>query len=187
MVAVAIMALAFEAEAWRRRYPYCQSRAARSVEIERSHLWMADSHEKIAALYRRRAADPRESARYNNEQAVIFARAARTERAKAKRAADRGTDYRRAALNPWLPITPDDVPYLRDKEKELNGVLAADAAAAGATYVDVYGPSLGHDACQLPGVRWVEPLIPLAPAAPVHPNALGMQGMAGVLVAAMAR
>jgi lysophospholipase L1-like esterase len=88
---------------------------------------------------------------------------------------------------PFLPIAPDDVPYLRDKEKELNAVLAADAAAAGATYVDVYGPSLGHDACQLPGVRWVEPLIPLAPAAPVHPNALGMQGMAGVLVAAMAR
>jgi hypothetical protein len=108
MVAVAIAALAFEAEAWRRRYPYCQSRAARSAEIERSHLWMADSHEKIAALYRKRAADPRESARFNNEQAVIFARAARIERTKAKRAADRGRDYRRAALNPWLPIAPDE-------------------------------------------------------------------------------
>ena len=69
---------------------------------------MADSHEKIAALYRKRAADPRESARFNNEQAVIFARAARNERAKAKRAADRGSDYRRAALNPWLPIVPDE-------------------------------------------------------------------------------
>jgi len=88
---------------------------------------------------------------------------------------------------PLLPIAPDDVPYLRDKEKELNAVLATQAAAAGATYVDVYGPSIGHDACQLPGTRWVEPLIPLAPAAPVHPNALGMAGMAGVLLAAMAR
>lgn len=88
---------------------------------------------------------------------------------------------------PFLPIAPADVPYLRDKEKELNAVLAADATTAGATYVDVYGPSLGHDACQLPGVRWVEPLIPLAPAAPVHPNALGMQGMAAVLLAAMGR
>jgi hypothetical protein len=108
MVAVAIAALAFEAESWRRRYPYCQSRAARSVEIEESHLWMADSHEKISALYRKRAADPRESARFNDEQAVIFARAARTERARAKRAADRGQAYRRAALYPWLPIAPDD-------------------------------------------------------------------------------
>jgi lysophospholipase L1-like esterase len=86
---------------------------------------------------------------------------------------------------PLLPIAPDDVPYLRDKEKELNAMLATQAAAAGATYVDVYTPSIGHDACQLPGVRWVEPLIPLSPAAPVHPNALGMQGMATVLAGAM--
>ena len=109
MVAVAITALAVEAEAWRRRYLYCQSRAARSVEIERSHLWMADSHAKIAALYRKRAADPRESARFNNEQWVIFTTAARTERAKAKRAADRGQAYRRAALYPWLPILSEEV------------------------------------------------------------------------------
>lgn len=86
---------------------------------------------------------------------------------------------------PLLPIAPADVPYLRDKEKELNAMLAAQAAAAGATYVDVYTPSIGHDACQLPGVRWVEPLIPLSPAAPVHPNALGMQGMAAALAGAM--
>lgn len=59
------------------------------------------------------------------------------------------------------------------------------AAAAEATYVDVYGPSIGHDACQLPGTRWVEPLVPLL-AAPVDPNALGMQAMAAALLAAMA-
>ena len=87
---------------------------------------------------------------------------------------------------PVMPFTPGDVPYIRDKEKELNAMLATQAAAAGATYVDVYGPSIGHDACQLPGVRWVEPLIPLAPAAPVHPNALGMRGMADALLAALA-
>lgn len=86
---------------------------------------------------------------------------------------------------PLLPIAPHDVPYLRDKEKELNAMLAARAAAAGATYVDTYRPSIGHDACQLPGARWVEPLLPLAAAAPVHPNALGMQAMAQVLMAAM--
>jgi lysophospholipase L1-like esterase len=86
---------------------------------------------------------------------------------------------------PLLPIAPDDVAYLRDKEKELNAMLASQAVGAGATYVDVYTPSIGHDACQLPGVRWVEPLVPLAPAAPVHPNALGMQGMATVLAGAM--
>lgn len=87
---------------------------------------------------------------------------------------------------PSMPIAPLDVPYLRDKEKELNAMLATRAAAAGATYVDVYGPSVGHDACQLPGIRWVEPVVPLSPAAPVHPNALGMQGMAAVVGAAVA-
>jgi len=88
---------------------------------------------------------------------------------------------------PSLPISPADVGYLRDKEKELNAMLARQARVAGATYVDVYGPSIGHDACQPPGTRWVEPLVPLAPAAPVHPNALGMQGTAAALVAAAGR
>ena len=87
---------------------------------------------------------------------------------------------------PLLPVAPDDVPYLRDKQKELNAMLATQAVAAGAIYVDVYTPSIGHDACQLPGVRWVEPLVPLSPAAPVHPNALGMYAMATVLARAMA-
>jgi lysophospholipase L1-like esterase len=86
---------------------------------------------------------------------------------------------------PLLPIAPGDVPYLRNVQKQLNAMLATRAAAAGATYVDVYGPSIGHDACQLPGTRWVEPLVPLSPAAPVHPNALGMQAMASVLLRAM--
>ena len=88
---------------------------------------------------------------------------------------------------PVMPIAPGDVPYLRDKEKELNAMLAGRAAAAGGTYVDVYGPSVGHDACQLPGTRWVEPVVPLSPAAPVHPNALGMRAMAAVVLGALAR
>ena len=88
---------------------------------------------------------------------------------------------------PFMPIAPGDAPYLRDKEKELNAMLASQAAIAGATYVDLYGPSVGHDACQLPGIRWVEPLVPLSPAAPVHPNVLGMQATAAVLLEAMAR
>ena len=84
---------------------------------------------------------------------------------------------------PLMPIAFADVPYLRGKTKELNAMIAAQATAAGATYVDVYGPSIGRDACALPGVRWVEPVVPLAPAAPVHPNAAGMRGMAAVVAA----
>ena len=33
--------------------------------------------------------------------------------------------------------------------------------------------------------RWIEPLIPDAAAAPLHPNAVGEQGMADAIVAAV--
>lgn len=83
---------------------------------------------------------------------------------------------------PQLPFTAGDVPYLRAKEHELNAMLAQEAAANGAGYVDTYTPSIGHDACQPPCLRWVEPLVPASPAAPVHPNALGMQGAAAAVL-----
>jgi lysophospholipase L1-like esterase len=83
---------------------------------------------------------------------------------------------------PLLPFAFGDVPWLRDKEKELNAMLASTATAGGAVYVDTYGPSVGHSACALPGDRWVEPVVPMSPAAPVHPNARGMEGMAQVVL-----
>lgn len=86
---------------------------------------------------------------------------------------------------PTMPITPGDVPYLRAKEKELNAMLSAQAAANSTVYVDTYTPSIGHDACQLPTVRWIEPVVPVNPAAPIHPNAAGMQGMAQAVLAAV--
>jgi lysophospholipase L1-like esterase len=79
---------------------------------------------------------------------------------------------------PLVPIASGDVPYLRGVEQELNAMLATEAAANGATYVNTYTASIGHDVCQAPGVKWVEGLVPTSPAAPFHPNALGEQGMA---------
>jgi len=84
---------------------------------------------------------------------------------------------------PQLPITPDDVPYLRGVEKKLNAMLAQQAEANDAKFVDAYTASIGHDACQLPVARWVEPAVPTTPAAPVHPNLFGMQGYADAVVA----
>jgi lysophospholipase L1-like esterase len=84
---------------------------------------------------------------------------------------------------PQMPIAPDDVPYLRGIEHELNGMLARQARANGARYVDAFTPSIGHDACQLPVNRWVEPAVPTTPAAPVHPNLFGMQGYAAAVLA----
>jgi lysophospholipase L1-like esterase len=84
---------------------------------------------------------------------------------------------------PTLPFGWQDVSYLRAKHKELNAMLAAEAAAAGATYVDTYTPSIGRDACASPLRRWVEPLVPATAAAPVHPNARGMRGQAAAVLA----
>ncbi|MHA6618354.1 SGNH/GDSL hydrolase family protein [Pseudonocardia sp. DLS-67] len=85
---------------------------------------------------------------------------------------------------PVVPFSPGDVAYLRDVEKDLNAMLAKQAAAAGQDFVDTYTPSIGHDSCQPPGTKWVEGLVPTAPAAPVHPNALGMSEIGQVVAGA---
>jgi len=86
---------------------------------------------------------------------------------------------------PVVPVAYGDVPYLRGVEGELNAMLAAEAAASNATFVDTYSDSIGHDFCQRTGVKWVEGLVPTSPAAPVHPNALGEKAMAQQVLAAL--
>jgi lysophospholipase L1-like esterase len=86
---------------------------------------------------------------------------------------------------PLVPIAYRDVPYLRGVEKALNSMLAAEAAANNATFVDTYTASIGHDVCQAPGTKWVEGLIPTSLAAPFHPNRLGEQEMARQVLAAL--
>jgi GDSL-like Lipase/Acylhydrolase family len=75
---------------------------------------------------------------------------------------------------PQMPVTDGDVRYLRDKEKQLNAMLKSVTVANKGVYVDAYTPSIGHDTCSLPTVRWVEPLAPVPPTYPVHPNQVGM-------------
>jgi lysophospholipase L1-like esterase len=86
---------------------------------------------------------------------------------------------------PQMPISFTDAPYLRAKQKELNAMIATQAAANGATLVDWYSASIGHDACKGSSTRWVEPLLPGELAAPIHPNKAGMQGASSVLVTAV--
>jgi lysophospholipase L1-like esterase len=83
---------------------------------------------------------------------------------------------------PRLPYAVADLPYLRAKERELNDMLRARAAANRSVYVETERPSIGHDGCQPPGIRWVEPVFD-ASGVPLHPNALGMQGMASAILA----
>jgi lysophospholipase L1-like esterase len=79
---------------------------------------------------------------------------------------------------PEVTVARGDLPYLRGVETRVNAMLAAQAARAGVTYVNTYTPSIGHDACQRAGTKWVEGLIPTSAATPMHPNALGEQAMA---------
>lgn len=86
---------------------------------------------------------------------------------------------------PTIPLSFGDVPYLHATEERLNAMLATAAATNGATLVDWYTPSIGHDACKGSSTRWVEPLIPGELSAPVHPNKAGMAGAAVALEAAI--
>jgi lysophospholipase L1-like esterase len=88
---------------------------------------------------------------------------------------------------PFLPVAAGDLPYLNGIELALNGMLAREASLNRARYVDTYAPSIGHDACQAQGTRWVEGLIPTMPALPIHPNVLGMQATAAAVLAAIRR
>ncbi|AEY85394.1 putative secreted hydrolase [Streptomyces hygroscopicus subsp. jinggangensis 5008] len=80
-----------------------------------------------------------------------------------------------------------DFAYLRDRTKSLNTMLARQAKRGGATYVDTYQPTVGHDMCSPVGERWIESLAPRSAAAPAHPNALGERAMAKALRQALAR
>lgn len=86
---------------------------------------------------------------------------------------------------PVVPIAYGDVSYLRQTEKGLNSMLSAEAAAHGATYVDTYTPTIGHDVCQAVGTKWIEGLVPTSSAAPFHPNALGEAAMARAVESAV--
>jgi hypothetical protein len=92
-----------------------------------------------------------------------------------------------SGCRPQVPIAFSDVPYLRSVEKNLNAMLAQQAAANGAQIVDDYTASIGRDACRSSSTRWVEPLVPANAAAPFHPNARGEAGIAAEVVSAVSR
>ena len=83
---------------------------------------------------------------------------------------------------PAVPITNGDLGYLRGIELQLNAALAADAKAAGDTYVDTYDPTSGHDFCQPESSRDVEGLLPGSWAYPFHPNARGQAAIAAAVL-----
>ena len=79
---------------------------------------------------------------------------------------------------PLVPLSADDLAYLDEMLRRTNAMLAEQAAANDAEYVDTYDDSVGHDICTGIGKRWIEGLVPTAPGFPIHPNALGEASMA---------
>jgi hypothetical protein len=57
-------------------------------------------------------------------------------------------------------------------------VIQKTAQANGATYVDSFTSSIGHDACRAPGTAWVNGIVPISLASPLLPNQAGEQNMA---------
>jgi hypothetical protein len=86
---------------------------------------------------------------------------------------------------PYQPILAPDANYVQAKIDELNSVMRSQALAHGAQYIDIRTPSIGHDACQLPGIRWLEGLVPTSDAFPLHPNQLEMIDTASVIAASL--
>jgi lysophospholipase L1-like esterase len=84
---------------------------------------------------------------------------------------------------PAVPITDGDVAYLRGIEVKINAMLATVAKTAGATFVNTYTPTIGHDFCAPERVRDVEGLLPGSLALPFHPNTRGQQAMATAVLA----
>ena len=92
------------------------------------------------------------------------------------------TYWRPGGCHPVDPIPPADADYLQATFDRLMTMLAEQAAANDAGYVDIRTPSADHGLCAAPGERWLEGLVPASPTFPYHPNARGMAG-AGLLVA----
>jgi hypothetical protein len=83
---------------------------------------------------------------------------------------------------PTVPASDEDMEYIHAKFLELNAMVARAAARGGAEFVDTFTPTLGHDLCQLPWVRYGETYGPSvndpAVGVPAHPNAAGARGQA---------
>ncbi|MEA2129245.1 MAG: hypothetical protein QOJ85_2136 [Solirubrobacteraceae bacterium] len=82
------------------------------------------------------------------------------------------------ACYPLVPLSSDDLLYLDEMLRRTNAMLAEQAAANDAEYVDTYDDSVGHDVCTMPRIRWFEGLVPASPTLPIHPNARGELSMA---------
>lgn len=86
---------------------------------------------------------------------------------------------------PLVPFSAGDIRYFNSLETRLNSVIKSEAGSNGATYVDTFASSVGHDACKAPGTAWVNGIIPTSAAYPLHPNQTGEQNMANQVLGSL--
>ena len=73
-----------------------------------------------------------------------------------------------------MPWTTGDLRWFRNEVQiPGNETLRQEAANTGAVFVNTFTNSIGHDVCERPGVRWIEPLFGSLTGVAVHPNAMG--------------
>ena len=87
---------------------------------------------------------------------------------------------------PDVPMQASDAAFLGQVGSDLQAAFAAAAKAAGVNFVDVYGPSRGHDACSPQAQRWVVGQA-TSGAQAYHPTALGMRAQADLIIAEIQR
>jgi lysophospholipase L1-like esterase len=85
---------------------------------------------------------------------------------------------------PIVPVSRADVAWFNSLEIDLNRVLSQTALANGATFVNTFTSSIGHDACTGSNA-WVNGIIPTSAALPLHPNQLGEANMAAQVEGAL--
>jgi len=79
-----------------------------------------------------------------------------------------------------------DLTWFRNKVEKVGDKMIKEAAKAhGATFVETFKGSEAHNACQEPGVRWIEPLVGSLTGVAVHPNAEGEEALASFVELAM--
>ncbi|MFJ5292956.1 SGNH/GDSL hydrolase family protein [Streptomyces sp. NPDC088348] len=70
---------------------------------------------------------------------------------------DEGSSCNRLSLTELGSIKHADIDWLRDDVlKQLNSTIQRVSSFFGDRYVDIYSSSVGHDACQSAGTKWVE-------------------------------
>jgi len=74
-----------------------------------------------------------------------------------------------------IPWTTGDLTWFREITQQGNALKRSGALANHDVFVDTFPLSIGHNACEAVGKRWIEPLIGSLTGVALHPNATGEQ------------